>query len=254
VTQASEIREGVEKYGHNFVQPGFSVIVFSVTARTEQGLDRETISLIIEEAMTRLWASPNEHAFADLGERKVCIVNHDFTEKDEDIVAHQERESIRLLLRYAQNEIEDQTKLYEYLFDHLDDIEFTDPVYSQLLNEFKTRLGAGQDVGVDYFMSLEDESIRNVVVDLVSEKDEVSTHWKDKYQIHVPHEEELLINAAFTNVLRLKIRVIRKLIEENKVKLKEQTEPDQQEYYLKIHQELKKSEMEIAKPLGNIFY
>jgi len=171
-----------------------------------------------------------------------------------DIVVHQERESIRLLLRYAEKEIEDETKLYEYLFHHLDDIEFTDPVYSRLLQEFKSRLSSGEDVSVNYFMSLDDESIRNTVVDLVSEKDEVSLHWKDKYQIHVPHEEELLINAAFTNVLRLKIRVIRKLIEENKEKLKEETNPDRQEYYLKIHQELKKSEMDIAKPLGNIFY
>ena len=76
----------------------------------------------------------------------------------------------------------------------------------------------------------------------------------DKYRIHVPQELELLGNAAITNVLRLKLRVVRKLIEENKIKLKDEQNEAEQQKLLKIHQELKKSEMEIAKPLGNILY
>ena len=68
----------------------------------------------------------------------------------------------------------------------------------------------------------------------------------------VPKERENLKTVVFTNILRLKFRVIRNLIGQNMKDLKIAGTNEEQHKHQKIHDELKKSEMEIAKLLGNV--
>ena len=166
------------------------------------------------------------------------------------IVKIQERESIRLLINYGFNEIEEEYRLYNYLFEQLEDIEFTTPVYKEILEIFKRELAEGRVVDSHFFINHCSTEIKNEVVNLLTERHEVSPNWNDKFQIFVPHEHDILENVVFTNVLRLKFRVVQKLITDNLAKMKDAKEEEEQERYFKIHGELKKSEMEIAKVLG----
>ncbi|WP_306415949.1 DNA primase [Fulvivirga ulvae] len=166
------------------------------------------------------------------------------------IVKIQERESIRLLINYGFNEIEEEYRLYNYLFEQLEDIEFTTPVYKEILDIFKRELAEGRVVDSHFFINHCSTEIKNEVVNLLTERHEVSPNWNDKFQIFVPHEHDILENVVFTNVLRLKFRVIQKLITDNLSKMKDAKEEEEQDRYFKIHGELKKSEMEIAKVLG----
>ena len=101
-----------------------------------------------------------------------------------------------------------------------------------------------------YFISNSEPHIKSEVVNLMTERWEVSPNWNDKYQIFVPHEKDILENLVFTNVLRLKFRVIQKLVMENLTKMKETTNPEEADKLFTIHSELKKSEMELANALG----
>ncbi|UII23733.1 DNA primase [Fulvivirga ligni] len=177
-------------------------------------------------------------------EKKVSAIN------PKDSQAAQERESVRILINYGFNEIEEEYRLHDYLLEQLEEIDFITPIYKEIVDEFKKELAEGRVPDSHYFIQNGSSEMKSVVVDLISERYDVSNNWNDKYEIFVPKENDILENVVFTNVLRLKFRVIQQLILDNLSKMKEAKDFDAEEHHFKIHAELKKSEMEIAKVLG----
>lgn len=169
---------------------------------------------------------------------------------EEALIAIQEKESVRLLLNYGIREIEEEYRLYDYLLNELEGVKFVTPVYQRILDIFKLQLAEGNVVDSQYLMANGDSEVKSEVANLVTERWELSPNWGDKYDIFVPKESDILENVVFTNVLRLKFRVIQKLITENLEKLKSESDPDKEEGLFHIHNELKKYEMELAKALG----
>ncbi|MEJ2005574.1 MAG: DNA primase, partial [Cyclobacteriaceae bacterium] len=94
------------------------------------------------------------------------------------------------------------------------------------------------------------EEVKKTVVDLISERHEVSSLWFDRYKIFVPGEEDLLHRMFYTNMARLKRSIIQKLIDDHKEKLKNTSDPDEIDELLHIQQELKRTEKELADFLG----
>ncbi|HRI80196.1 MAG TPA: DNA primase, partial [Cyclobacteriaceae bacterium] len=93
---------------------------------------------------------------------------------------------------------------------------------------------------------------KKVVTELITTRYEISPHWKDKH-IYVPAESDLLQDVAFTNVLRLKFRVVQKMMEENlsRIRMSEEAKKaDEVEKYLEQQDGLKKAEQELASILG----
>lgn len=166
------------------------------------------------------------------------------------LIAIQERESIRILISYGFNEIEEEYKLYDYLLNELEEVEFTTPVYKEILDIFKDQLADGRVIDSQYLISNGSPEVKKVVADLVTDRYEASPNWGDKFQIFVPEEKDVLENVVHTNVLRLKFRVIQKIISENLAKLKQASSEEESEQLFKLHAELKKSEMELANALG----
>ena len=170
------------------------------------------------------------------------------------LIAFQERESIRLLLKYGFDKLEQEELLYEYLFNELDDVEFTNPVHAEILSEYKSLLGAGKVVDAQYFIDYGSPEVRKAVIDIVHDRHQISTNWLDKYKISIPSETKAykLKQVAYTNVLRLKQRVVRKLIADNLEKIKETQDNDEQARLQQVHHELKQAEKAIAIELGNV--
>ena len=170
------------------------------------------------------------------------------------LIAFQERESIRLLLKYGFDKLEEGKTLYEYLFNELEEVEFIDPLHAIILQEYKTLLGADKVVDAQYFIEHGTPEVRKAVIDIIYDRHQISTHWNDKYKIRIPQETEAskLEQVAFTNVLRLKQRVVRKLIDDNLERLKTAQAHSDQEEIQQIHHELKQTEKEIANRLGNV--
>lgn len=182
-------------------------------------------------------------------------IEHPVAEQPPDldrIISLQERESIRLLIIYGHNKMEEEHHLYDHLLGELDDIEFKTPVYKRMLEIFKGELAKGRVVDSDFFIHHTDSEIKREVIDLISEKYDISTHWGDKYSIYVPREPEILNSVVFTNILRLKFRTVQKLVTGNMAELKKATTPEEQDRLINIQIALKQTEMEIARHLGNV--
>ena len=170
-----------------------------------------------------------------------------------DMVYYQERETIRLLLNYSNSPLDDQT-LVDFLLHELEDVEFTNPVFREVYQHYHDQLENGKVPNSQYLIERGSSEVKNLVTGLVTTKYQTSPRWKEKH-IHIPHETEMLPDMALSNVMRFKYRVVQKLVEENKVLIRECEERgdvDQVEKYLERLNELKKAELELASFFGTV--
>lgn len=172
------------------------------------------------------------------------------------VIEFQERESIRVLVNYGKEQIQnhdlEEVELIKYFLQEVDEIQFTNPTYSRIMDIFKSRLSEGEIVDSEYLIKEGDEEIKNTVVDLITQPYEVSQNWHDKHKIYVPSEKDQLKDVTLTNILRLKFRIVQHLLDEENKKLREATETVEIDKLLDEIQELKKIEMSIAERLGNV--
>jgi DNA primase len=164
----------------------------------------------------------------------------------------QEQESIRLLLNYGFNEIEEAFHLYDYLLQEIDELEFQTPIYKSILATFKEKLAQGQVLDAQYFIREGSPEVKEEVANLVVEKYDLSKVWEERHRIYVPREEDLLEKAVFQNVVRLKYRTLEKLIQENLGRLKAAKDQQEQDEIMQTHMSLKRSSKELSDFLGMV--
>lgn len=168
------------------------------------------------------------------------------------MVQYQERETIRLLLNYSDEALENQN-LSDFLFNELEDVVFVNPIFSEIYEGLKEGWEKGELRNSHYFIKEGKENIKKIVTDLIAQRYDISVHWGDKYHIHIPREGDLLNEMAYTNVLRLKLRVIQKMLEENKGKIKvaeEQGNEAEVDRFLETQIGLDNAKKELSEMLG----
>jgi DNA primase len=176
------------------------------------------------------------------------------TEQDE--VALQEREMVRLLVNYGSeklNEGEDEF-LSNYILEQIeDDFDFDTPVLKKIVLLIKDKIKAdGVAPKIDFFLQHNDAEIRNEAMELTTSQYEMSEHWAMKHQIFTPKPGESLGSRAYNSILRLKKRKIQYMIRMNNEGLKKTSDPYEIDEILKIQMRLKNAEKEIAALLGNV--
>jgi len=170
----------------------------------------------------------------------------------QNMVFYQERETIRLMLNYADQKLEDQS-LSDFLLHELEDVEFTHPVFKEIYETFKNGLVTGQLIDNQYFLRNASEAVKRMVTELITPRYATSQHWSEKFHIYFSKEQDVLNDLALTNVLRLKFRVVQKMMEDN-LALVKQAEAggnwDELDKALEMQTGLKKAESELAGLLG----
>ncbi len=167
------------------------------------------------------------------------------------MVQLQERETIRLLLNFADKSVEEH-KLTEFIMQELDDVTFTNPVYKQIYEAFKEGAMLGNIPDSNSFLKGSSAEIKNTVTELITARYDTSKHWNEK-NIYFSKEDELVNELALSNVLRLKFRVVQSMMESNLQKIKEAETGgswEQLEEALIAQTGLKDAERELAKLLG----
>ncbi len=172
----------------------------------------------------------------------------------EGMIELQERESIRILLNYGDQIMdksgEDELSLSQYILNELEEIDFINPLHRQIIEAYKSELLKGKILTGNYFLNHKDQNIRQLAVDLQSRKYGVSDLWENRYHIYIPKENDILKNSAYTNVLRLKLRILQKMESENSQKIRICEDEFELDELIKEQVELKKISMEVSKTLG----
>ncbi|MGB3465935.1 MAG: hypothetical protein WBA74_11725, partial [Cyclobacteriaceae bacterium] len=172
------------------------------------------------------------------------------------LIRDQERESLRMLINYGASLIEgpddEQEYLVSYFFSEIEDVTFETPIYNEILEICKDKFEKGEIVEPEYLLEVGSEAIKSTVVDLVTDKYDISEFWQEKFEIYVPRETDILKNATYSNIVRLKFRIIQKLVKENQDKLKNAKDEEEELLILDTFSKLKKMQMQIAAILGNV--
>jgi DNA primase len=166
------------------------------------------------------------------------------------IIQNQEKETVRLLLNYADKHV-NENRLPTYFVNELEDVEFTHPMYREIYYEFKAaELREAEPVNSNFFIQHGTTEIKRIVTDLTVSRYQVSKHWGDKYNIFIPSESDKINELAYGNVLHLKLRVIQKHLDDNLKLLKEVKDEEEENRLLEFQKQLKSGEIEISNFLG----
>ena len=167
-----------------------------------------------------------------------------------------ERECVRMLVNYGTSDFEvlglDRKSFIEYFLNEIEDIDFENKNYLKIIEVFKNEFKSDRVIDINYFLDDKYNDIKEDVIDLSANKYEISKQWKDKFNIHVSDEIDSLKKTTYTNILRLKFRLIRKMIKDNLKNLSKSDMINIDKETLELHNKLKSAEMDIAKQLGNV--
>ena len=124
--------------------------------------------------------------------------------------------------------------------------------YLEIIEVFKREFKKDKIIDINYFLTDEFSDLKDDIIDLSANKYEISKQWRDKFNIHVSEETDSLKKTTYTNILRLKFRLIRKMINDNMQNLNTSDKVNIDEETIKLHNKLKSAEIDIAKKLGNV--
>lgn len=215
----------------------------------ESVLFNELNKLIIIERRT---VNPEPDTPVFMNER-IPVAEPEYRKPDPDAMVHQqERESIRLLLNYAAHTVEDST-LVDVLIHELEDVTFTNTLYKNIYEQLRDRWLEGHSIDTSAFLEQATPEVRNAVTELITQKYDTSDHWSEKYQIFFPKDADLLEDLAYSNVNRMKFRIVQRMLRENLSKFKDAEQlGDMQKLdeLMTVHMGLKEAEKNLAEILG----
>ncbi|MEB2785818.1 DNA primase [Algoriphagus persicinus] len=255
IRKAEVIREVVQSIG-KIPDP----IIRSVYAKEASGLLGIEENIIHAELNKLLLKSQRAHAnkqkddvFAEQAVEDL-IPGETATSLTE-IIKIQEREMVRILVNYGwQKLVDEEIHLCQYLLSETEELEFTTPIYIKILNLYRQSLLQGEIPTSEYFIGLGDQEVQKEVIDLVTVRYEISSHWVDTHQIIINMESDDLTLTGFKSILRLKRKMVQKLMEEAKGKIKnaesEHLDDAKVNEFQMIYFELKKVQLEIDRELG----
>lgn len=130
---------------------------------------------------------------------------------------YQEQAFMKLLILYGTKELEPGITVCQYVLGEIQEINFKDSVFSHLLTLFRESYSKNTVLATEYFLNHHESEIRNLTIEWLTPKHELSELWSEKFEIYVPFETDVLDKTAYINILRLK-----KALMEEKMKICQQ--------------------------------
>ena len=164
-----------------------------------------------------------------------------------------EQEVLRLLVLYAGREISPEVSVAAYLIGQFEDeAPLKTPLYAEVWALCRAELLAGRFPEVRTLAQTDRADIRSLVIDLATEKYELSPNWRTK-EIYVFNEEDLLQLACDNAVLRLNKCVVQRELNQQ-LDLLRVPGLDEAEMFgiLKRVRDLKQLDNELAGMLGTV--
>lgn len=168
-----------------------------------------------------------------------------------------ERDIIRILLDFGSWEIPVENEVLSvtaYVLEELEDIEFQTEEYKAILTIIRQELAQGEVKDDKFFTTYEEEKIRSVAIEILTEPYSLSENWWNKYKIVVPEKKYTFIKDIQSSILRLKQYL--NIVEIKKVEqlIKEAQDETEQIKLMKVHRTLIEQKKEFALTVGNVIY
>lgn len=164
----------------------------------------------------------------------------------------QERDLLRVLLKYATHSINDTENVAQYVFRELAEAEIVieNPVITDILKLIHAQLH-NQELNMQSLLYANDPKLTQVVADMMSENLEVSPHWS-QYDVDVEPIETYFRQDVEQALLMLKVKHINKLIDENQLEFNHAKTDEDLHALQQVHAHLLMQRSELLKPRGTV--
>jgi DNA primase len=178
-------------------------------------------------------------------------------ESYQNLAFYQESECIRLLVNFGHLEINPDkapgVSVTQYLLEELDGVLFQMPLFNKLMEICKNEFKNSNSLKPEFYLHHTDDEIQRFAIDCSSEKHNLSTTWKDRHEIKVTNEAEMLEDLAYKNVLRLrKVYNDQRLQESLELMANFQGDPNDMNDLLLNFIKLKEVQKNISQELGTV--
>ena len=201
-------------------------------------------------------ASRNQEFLTDAVDNALQIDNDAalLLSKDE----QHERAMVRSLLEFGNKPWNDEETVAKYMFAEIAENQLSDLIDNKnlvrLLETYKIWYDNGIEPTTKNFLYHDDVELSTLAVSIMDFNYEISPNWSAHFEGHIPTREDLFKEEVFSTLNYLKLRKIKRLIDENQLELEKAIGNDEQMICLQTHQHLKQVEMELTKQLGTVIF
>lgn len=169
-----------------------------------------------------------------------------------------ERAMVRSLLEFGMKQWDEEEKVMDYIFREVEENQLEEMIDNKELVRILQTCKAWYDAGLEpnsrSFLYHDDQQMSSMVVSIMDFSHEISPNWKEFYEGHIPTREELYREEVFSSLNYLKLRKIKRMIDENQRDLEKSHSPEEQLMLLQTHQHLKQLEIELTRKLGTVIF
>lgn len=186
-------------------------------------------------------------------------------QKKEDVLLHQERDFVRLLLTYGQHRIdvevetEEQKKetedisVAEFLIHALDEDQLVleQPILRSIVDEYREYLIEERPITDTHFTTHADLDVCQAAADILSDRYFLSPNWQ-RHSIYPETEDMLLLKAVNDSIHRLKLTRIQGMIQKLNDAIKTAQNEEKLTDLLRKRSKLDKAKMELSRYFGSV--
>ncbi|MEO7306922.1 MAG: DNA primase [Ferruginibacter sp.] len=169
-----------------------------------------------------------------------------------------EQAMIRSLLEFGLRNWNEEQKVAEYIFKEIEDNQLEELIDNKelvrIFKTYKTWFENGLEPTAKNFLYHEDLQMSTLVVSIMDFNYEISPNWKEHFEGHIATREELFAEEVFSTLNYLKLRKIKRLMDENQRDLEKATVAEDQMMLVQTHQHLKQMEIELTRQMGTVIF
>ena len=163
----------------------------------------------------------------------------------------QERALVRSLIDFGLKQWDEEVRVADYILDDYTDL-VDDKKLLHIIETYKAWYEAKLEPTDKNFLYHEDQELSKDVVSLLDFPYELSHNWKEHFEGKIFTREELYLEEVRSTMNYLKLRKIKKLIEENQKDLERLHTSEEQVVLIQTHQHLKQMEIDLTKQMGTV--
>lgn len=165
-----------------------------------------------------------------------------------------ERGMIRSLLDYGLRAWDEQGSVADYILAECSELyELIDNKYLlKILDIYKSWYEKGLEPNTKSFLYHEDQELSTLAVSIMDFHYEISPNWKDHFEGKIATPEELYREDVLSTMCYLKLRKIKRLMEENQQDLSKPHTDEELMVLLQTHRHLKEMERALLQDLGTV--
>ncbi len=169
-----------------------------------------------------------------------------------------ERAMVRSLMEFGLYQWDEMQKVAEHIFVEIETNQLEEMIDNKdlvkIIQLYRNWYNEGIEPTAKNFLYHQDLQMSSLAVSIMDFNYEISPKWKEHFEGHIPTRQDLFKEEVFSTLNYLKLKKIKRLIDQNQKDLENATKADEQIIFLQTHQHLKQIEIELTKQLGTVIY